>query len=217
MFQSKSKVTLPDGETLTLNKLSIRIFKAIQITMGDKVDHSHFLAAQYDKKLRDPFYLSYFIVSTGFMITDMRDEIYLQLLKQTSSNPSPRSTLTGWILLLLCCRYFLPNSEFLPMLQSYFDAGFHNSISNIVKLAKMCDQALKKVQVNHFNTSKPPSIEEVSKFMKERLTALHSGGLDIIVHLTDGSNVAYSIDISSNKTANDILQMVAKDKVILFM
>jgi len=49
----------------------------------------------------------------------LRDEIYCQLAKQTTKNPKLQSLLKGWKLLLICCSFFPPSSEFVDYLACF--------------------------------------------------------------------------------------------------
>ena len=41
----------------------------------------------------------------------LRDEVYCQIMKQLSQNPTPQSISQGWRLLTLCSQYFPPSTE----------------------------------------------------------------------------------------------------------
>ena len=94
--------------------------------MGDSVEDDPFAAVKSMQKVKDPFFFAHFVASTGYELVELRDEIYLQLMKQTTENPNPRSMMSGWVLLLLCCRTFLPSEEFLPFVHSCFEAATHH-------------------------------------------------------------------------------------------
>jgi len=50
---------------------------------------------------------------------DIRDEIFCQLVKQTSVNPSVDSLVKGWKLMAICCAIFPPSDEFANYLAAY--------------------------------------------------------------------------------------------------
>jgi hypothetical protein len=48
------------------------------------------------------------LAAKGIKHKDLKDEILLQLVKQTTLNPSPVSELWGWELMCLLCTFFAP-------------------------------------------------------------------------------------------------------------
>ena len=50
---------------------------------------------------------------------ELRDEIYIQLVKQTTKNPRSDSLYKGWSLLAICCSIFPPSDEFACYLSVY--------------------------------------------------------------------------------------------------
>ncbi|KAH8063648.1 hypothetical protein JL722_2831 [Aureococcus anophagefferens] len=54
---------------------------------------------------------------------DLRDEIFVQLAKQASANPSASSAFKCWRLLFLCASTFPPSAELLPILVHFCEAA----------------------------------------------------------------------------------------------
>ena len=50
---------------------------------------------------------------------ELRDEIYCQLIKQTTNNPNPESLKRGWQLFGICSGAFPPSKEFEPFLLTH--------------------------------------------------------------------------------------------------
>eukprot|EP00940_MAST-03C_sp_MAST-3C-sp2_P000685 g685.t1 len=86
----------------TATKQAKTCFKNILCYMGDRKfnGNADMLAAE--------------MLSIGMnaLQDDLRAEIYLQLFKQLTNNPSPQSEKRGWALLALCCKYLSPPEEF---------------------------------------------------------------------------------------------------------
>lgn len=66
--------------------------------------------------MRDRFHpypttISQEILQRGLDEPLLRDEIYVQLIKQTTMNPNPRSLLLGWKLIYLCLLTFAPEED----------------------------------------------------------------------------------------------------------
>ena len=80
---------------------------------------------------------------------EIRDEIYCQLIKQTTCNVNRRSCFRGYQLLLSCLAGFPPSDALAPFLLSHLHIGCHGGAMlsrRTVKLAEYCLRALEMVQ-----------------------------------------------------------------------
>eukprot|EP01100_Stratorugosa_tubuloviscum_P007534 TRINITY_DN3124_c0_g1_i1.p1 TRINITY_DN3124_c0_g1~~TRINITY_DN3124_c0_g1_i1.p1 ORF type:complete len:1462 (-),score=863.00 TRINITY_DN3124_c0_g1_i1:229-4614(-) len=114
--------------TLTLkdpNKEASIIFKNILGYMGDK-------------PLNYPQMLAREVLQKGIDHKELRDEIYVQLLKQITNNPSSDSIAKGWKLIELAIECFPPSREFENFLEIYLrqlgesKAALRNKLHEIV-------------------------------------------------------------------------------------
>lgn len=60
-----------------------------------------------------------FVCGLGMYKSDIRDELYCQVMKQLTNNPSQNSVSRGWILLYLMVVSFVPNETFVPCLLQF--------------------------------------------------------------------------------------------------
>jgi hypothetical protein len=59
------------------------------------------------------------ILEKGIKIPEMRDEIFIQICKQTTSNPNPASNTLGWEMMAMASALFLPTKNLEPHLGMY--------------------------------------------------------------------------------------------------
>ncbi|XP_012941273.2 myosin-VIIa [Aplysia californica] len=63
------------------------------------------------------------ICAMGIYKPSLRDELYCQLCKQLSNNPSRNSTVRGWVLMILFTGSFSPTEKFAPVLSNFICDG----------------------------------------------------------------------------------------------
>ncbi len=98
-----------------LKKQAVSLFKSIRGYMGD-VSHSY------------PTTLANEIIDLGRKEPLFRDEIYCQLMKQTSQNPNSDSLIKGWRLMYLCLSNFPISKEMSSFLLSHMAATAHTEL-----------------------------------------------------------------------------------------
>lgn len=90
-------------------KMATEMFKLVQIYMGDR-------------KARDGMSLNSVaidIISSGLIQVQLRDELYIQLCRQTTENHKRESLIRGWELLAICLSFLPPSPTFQPALLKF--------------------------------------------------------------------------------------------------
>ena len=92
----------------THRKDAIDLFKLVQTAMGDRSARGRTFIDSATA-----------IVDKTWSVNVLRDELYLQLCKQTTSNPSSKSEEAGWELIAICVTFFPPSTRFTSYLEGY--------------------------------------------------------------------------------------------------
>ena len=90
-----------------VRKEACEMFKLVQAYMGDR-------PSRLDRR-----HCALMIVTKCWDLPGLRDELYVQLVRQTTGNTSPRSLAAGWELMAVSLAFFAPSPKFRCYLEGY--------------------------------------------------------------------------------------------------
>ncbi|CAH2066249.1 unnamed protein product, partial [Iphiclides podalirius] len=136
----------------------------------------------------------HFIIGHGIIRKKLRDEIFCQLCKQLTNNPSKSSHARGWILLSLCVGCFPPSERFVKYLRSFIRGGPPG-------YAPYCEGRLMRTFKNGAR-SQPPSWLELQATKTKK---------PILLTVTLMDESMKTVQADSATTSEEICQQIAEN------
>ncbi|XP_037910388.1 uncharacterized protein LOC119651103 isoform X1 [Hermetia illucens] len=147
-------------------KMATELFKLVQIYMGDR-------KARAGMSLNS---VAIDIINTALGQQQLRDELYVQLCRQTTENPKRESLIRGWELMAICLSYVPPSPTFQPALLNYMnrhrDPTFATSFPDVGKwpihvqishYATVCCRRLDRIGNSSKRPIKKPTDDEIEQ------------------------------------------------------
>ncbi|XP_054151321.1 rho GTPase-activating protein 39, partial [Melozone crissalis] len=138
----------------SVKKEACEIFKLIQMYMGDRRAKTDRLSVALE------------VATKGWSVQGLRDELYIQLCRQTTENFRYESLARGWELMAICLAFFPPTPKFHSYLEGYIyrhmDPVNDTKGVAISTYARYCYSKLQKAALTGAKKGlKKPTLEEI--------------------------------------------------------
>ncbi|XP_064000004.1 pleckstrin homology domain-containing family H member 1 [Pogoniulus pusillus] len=190
-----SLTTLPSE---ALQTEALKLFKSCQLFINVPVEAS---SIDYHVSLAQT------ALQVCLTHTELQNEIYCQLVKQTSCRqPQNHSVIQCWQLLALCAPLFLPQHHFLWYIKQHFQRHA-DPRSEIGKYAIYCQRSVERTVQTGEREAKPSRMEIVSILLRNPYH--HSLPFSIPVHFMNGTYQVVGFDGSS--TVDEFIQRLNQE------
>ncbi|NXQ93669.1 PKHH1 protein, partial [Sagittarius serpentarius] len=190
-----SLTTLPSE---ALQTEALKLFKSCQLFINVPVEAS---SIDYHVSLAQT------ALQVCLTHTELQNEIYCQLVKQTSCRqPQNHSVLQCWQLLALCAPLFLPQHHFLWYIKQHLQRHA-DPRSEIGKYAIYCQRSVDRTVQTGEREAKPSRMEIVSILLRNPYH--HSLPFSIPVHFVNGTYQVVGFDGSS--TVDEFIQRLNQE------
>lgn len=151
---------------------ALEMFKLVQVYMGDRRGGD-----------QTPLAVATDLVGRGWTTAALRDELYLQLCKQTTLNRNLPSLIAGWELICICLCFFPPSPKFYHYLNGYISK--YTEEANIEHHAQVAAKWLERVHKNGAKKGTQPPLAEEVDYAKSSImrTPVFGAPLDDIMEL----------------------------------
>lgn len=205
---------LPAGVRQDLERRAVDCFAAIMSYMGDQLtclqpDSKSSSSKKHQQQVPDnEVECVYLILINCHNHVQLRDEIYCQLIKQTTNNrsPQPNSCLRGWRLFSLLAAYFDCSTDFKPYLLNYLEQNAFDKRRSYHSIALLCLQNLRKTFA-YGGRKNVPSIEEIAALSAGRISKRQ------IYRLPGGTERV--INTKSTTVVDDIIHEICSNMLMI--
>ncbi|XP_051933170.1 rho GTPase-activating protein 39 isoform X2 [Hippocampus zosterae] len=133
-----------------VRKEACEMFKLVQAYMGDR-------PSRLDRR-----HCALLVVTKCWDTQGLRDELYVQLVRQTTGNASPRSLAAGWELMAVSLAFFAPSPKFRCYLEGYIQRHVEPASD------KKCESQSRRQVTQFILEQQEMKLKKNSKSMKKR-------------------------------------------------
>jgi len=163
-------------------------------------DINRFLRKELKTELEIPCFQS--VVGYCLEQEELRDEIYCQLMRQSTNNPNPEEQERAWWMLCVCCSSFPPARHLYKYLLAFIKKYERDQL--VGRYAHFAGNALRKIKYNG-RRRRPPGAVEINAIGQQQHIICR-------FYFLDGK--AKAVGVQPSWTASDVIQAVA-DKMSL--
>ncbi|KPM10210.1 myosin-VIIa-like protein 1, partial [Sarcoptes scabiei] len=191
----REMITWTSSSSIPTSHVHLAIPQNINLACSIFKELTKYIAGE--KKSDDEIRFIQSMIGYGIEREELRDEIFIQLIRQSNDNPSKEQTVRCWSLMALCAAAFMPNKQLSKYLYTYLRRHLRANTS-IACYAQFC---LDNHHVGRLTARRyPPSVAEI-----KAVTALRS--LVCRFYLLDGRTKA--LDLHPADTAADAVVALA--------
>eukprot|EP00123_Amoebidium_parasiticum_P015298 comp22881_c0_seq1/m.36149 comp22881_c0_seq1/g.36149 ORF comp22881_c0_seq1/g.36149 comp22881_c0_seq1/m.36149 type:complete len:625 (-) comp22881_c0_seq1:209-2083(-) len=158
---SKNEITGPLTKNVPKEnkKEAVECFRNMLIYMGDRPLRKETTSE-----------LAQYMASQGYLVKQLRDELFVQLVKQMTANPNELSVQKGWELMAILLTIFPPSHIFTPFVESFIywamkEAEVKQATSahykEVYQYASFSLKKLRRMAETGVKRGKEPSVEEI--------------------------------------------------------
>jgi len=159
---------------------------------------NHRAILQYCGELSNSFpsAMAGYVLVRGQETPELADEIYVQLIKQMTENPKPKSEDRAWCLMCMCSRAFPPSLEFEPFLLNFLIN--HKSKAGLVGNYARLSIVLLDASIEMGPSGYLPDMSTIEAY---------SSRPPILAHISKPDGTSMSIPVAPDETVGEIMNV----------
>ncbi|XP_014258422.1 rho GTPase-activating protein 39 isoform X2 [Cimex lectularius] len=193
-----------------LKKEATEVFKMVQMYMGDRKAKQ---GATQESVLLE-------VCNLAHQKAALRDELYIQICRQTTENPRKDSLRKGWELMAICLYFFPPSPKFQSYLEGYMNKHRDNSYDKFpevgkwpihVQVSHYASVACKRLERIGSNGKRPvrkPTLEEIEQARVQIFRpSMFGSTLEEVMELQKGRFPHYKLPWVQTTLSDEVLRL----------